>query len=93
MVVNSSRGAQRSRRRRVWNQGVNLAWNHREVMYVINPKERYTLRVMPYAYGNYTLAHARLHTNPSDWIEKSKPFDLHFSCVTPTISNLMHIRV
>ena len=35
---------------------------------------RYTLRVMPYAYGNYILAHARLHTNPSDWIEK-RPFE------------------
>ena len=56
-------------------------WNHHEVMYVINPKEKYTLRVMPYAYGDYILAHARLHTNPSDWIEKSKSSDLLFSCV------------
>ena len=47
--------------------------------YGINPKERYMLRVMPYAYGNYILAHARLHTNPSDWIEKSKSKDLLFS--------------
>ena len=41
----------------------NLFW------YVINPKERYTLRVMPYACGDYILAYARLHTNPSDWIK------------------------
>ena len=27
----------------VWNQGVSLGWNQHEVMYVINPKERYTL--------------------------------------------------
>ena len=38
----------KSRRRRVWNQGISLVWNHHEVMYGINPKERYTLRVMPY---------------------------------------------
>ncbi len=25
---------------------------------------------MPYAYGDYILANARLHTNPSDWIKK-----------------------
>ena len=56
-----------------------LVWNHHEVMYVINPKEKYTLRVMPYAYGDYILAHARLHTNPSDWIAKSKSFDLLFA--------------
>ena len=53
-------------------------------MYGINPKKRYTLRVMPYAYGDYILAHARLHTNPSDWIEKSKPFDLLFSWLPRT---------
>ena len=29
----------------------------------------------------------RLHTNPSDWIEKSKSFDLLFSWLPPTISN------
>ena len=29
---------------------------------------------MPYAFGDYILAHARLHTNPSDWIEK-RPFE------------------
>ena len=28
---------------------------------------------MPYAYGDYILARARLHANPSDWIEK-RPF-------------------
>ena len=33
---------------------------------------------MPYVCGDYILAHARLHTNPSDWIEKSKSFDLLF---------------
>ena len=31
-------------------------WNHHKVMYGINPKEKYTLRVMPYAYGDYILA-------------------------------------
>ena len=49
--------------------------------YGINPKGRYTLRVMSYAYGDYILAYARLHTNPSDWIEKSKSFDLLFSAL------------
>ena len=29
--------------------------------------------------ADYILAHARLHTNPSDWIEKSKSCDLLFS--------------
>ena len=29
--------------------------------------------------ADYILAHARLHTNPLDWIEKSKSFDLLFS--------------
>ena len=33
----------KSRRRRVWNQGVSLVWNHHEVMYGINPKDRCTL--------------------------------------------------
>ena len=61
--------------------------------YGINPKERYTLRVMPYACGDYILAHERLHTNPSDWIEKSKFFDLLFCCVHPTISNLKKFSV
>ena len=54
-------------------------WNHHKVMYGINPKEKYTLRVMPYAYGDYILAHARFLSNPSDWIEKSKSLDLLFS--------------
>ena len=27
----------------VWNQGDSLVWNHHGVMYVINPKEKYTL--------------------------------------------------
>ena len=44
--------------------------NHAKGVYVIRPKGRYTLRVMPYACGNCILAHARLHTNPLDWIEK-----------------------
>ena len=48
--------------------------------YGINPKGKYTLRVMPYACGDCILAYARLHTSPSDWIEKSKSFDLLFSC-------------
>ena len=57
----------------VWNQGASLVWNHHEVMYGINPKVDTRWRVMPYACGDYILAHARLHTNPSDWIEK-RPF-------------------
>ena len=60
-------------------RSLSTVWNHHKVMYGINPKERYTLCVMPYACGDYILAHARLHTNPSDWIEKSKSFDLLFS--------------
>ena len=27
--------------------------------------------MMPYACGDYILAHARLHTNPSDWMKKA----------------------
>ena len=61
-------------------RSLSAVWNQTVGLYGINPKERYTLRVMPYAYGDYILAHARLHTNPSDWIEKSKShFDLLFS--------------
>ena len=76
----------KSRQRRVCNPQLLAVWNQTVGLYVINPKERYTLRVMPYAYGNYILAHARLHTNPSDWIEKSKPFDLLFSWL-PLLGN------
>ena len=36
--------------------------------YVINPKED-TPAVITYAFGDYILAHARLHANPSDWIK------------------------
>ena len=65
-------------------------WNHHEVMYVINPKVNARYRVMPYACGDYILAHARLHTNPSDWIEKSKSFDLLFSWLPLLGSNQRH---
>ena len=51
-----------------------IVWNHHEVMYEINPKGDTRYRVMPYTYGDYILACARLHTNPSDWIEK-RPFE------------------
>ena len=60
----------KSRRRHVWNQtegldGIITKW----CMASIRRKD--TLRrVMPYADGDYILAHARFHTNPSDWIEK-----------------------
>ena len=60
----------KSRQGRVCNPQLVAEWNQTVGLYGINPKERYTLRVMPYACGNYILAHARLHTNPSDWIEK-----------------------
>ena len=40
------------RRRRVWNQGVSLGWNHHEVMHGINPKENTRDRAMPYACGD-----------------------------------------
>ena len=69
----------KSRQGRVCNPQLVAVWNQTVGLYGINPKERYTLRVMPYACGDYILAHARLHTNPSDWIEKSKSFDLLFS--------------
>ena len=68
----------KSRQRRVWNPQLVAVWNQTVGLYGINPKEN-APAVMPYAYGDYILAHARLHTNPSDWIEKSKSCDLLFS--------------
>ncbi len=49
-------------------------WNHFDEMYVINPKERniqsICLNDIPFAQQtDYILAHARLHTNPLDWIK------------------------
>ena len=49
-------------------------WNHHEVMYGINPKERYTLArdtIPSQSDGLHATRVARwLHTNPSDWIKK-----------------------
>ena len=55
----------------------NLFW------YVINPKDE-TYKpdgLMTYRLQSkrITYAYRRLHANPSDWIEKSKSFDLLFS--------------
>ena len=36
---------------------------------------------------NMVMLYARLHTNPSDWIEKSKSFDLLFSCLSCSKKN------
>ena len=50
-------------------------WNHHEVMYEINPKERYTLARDDIRLAAITYSPAvRLHANPSDWIEK-RPFE------------------
>ena len=42
----------KSRQRRVWNTQLVAVWNQTVGLYGINPKDRYTLRVMPYACGN-----------------------------------------
>ena len=50
--------------------------NHFEEMYVINPKEEtyksYDLMTYRLHCKRITYAYRRLHTNPSDWIKKSK---------------------
>ena len=75
----------KSRQRRVWNPQLVAVWNQTVGLYGINPKEN-APAVMPYACGDYILAHTRLHANPSDWIEKSKSFDLLFSWL-PLLGN------
>ena len=68
-------------RRKLWMESSRSdAWHQSE--------GRYMLRMMPYACGDDILAHARLHTNPSDWIEKSKSFDLLFSMFANSIGIL-----
>ena len=73
----------KSRRSRVWNPQLVAVWNQTVGLSGINPKENARWRVMPYACGDYILAHARLHTKPSDWIEKSKSFRLAFFLAPP----------
>ena len=38
---------------------------------------------MPYTFGDYILAHARLHTNPSDWMKKALAFASAFFLAPP----------
>ena len=45
-------------------------WNHHEVMYGINPKERYTLSRDDIRLRQLHVPYGWLHDNPSDWIEK-----------------------
>ena len=58
-------------------------WNHGNAVYGIKPKERYTQArdAMPSQSDGFHAPHfaRRLHTNPLDWIEKSKSCDLLFS--------------
>ena len=60
----------KSRQRRVCNPQLVAVWNQSE--------GKIHAARDAIAYGNYILAHARLHTNPSDWIEKKQVFQLAF---------------
>ena len=61
-------------------RNLSAAWNHHEVMHVINPKERYTLTrdAIPSQSDEFHTPHfaRELHTNPSDWIKESRPIGL-----------------